>query len=174
MISVCVLLGDEKPGCDLQGSPVRRGSYPSTVVPTGAKHRVQSPLERWPSSISAGRPEMESRPYECLLHCDPPKLRRARALAQPPGLDGLLCPAQPSRPHPRRPPAWTPRAGLERGSASSSRKTLASALPGVGGHACTTLAEDRTLSIAWCAVCWGFMCLFHKRAKPSSPEAGEG
>ena len=45
----------------------RGGSYPSTVVPTGAKHRVQSPLERWPCTISTDRPEMESRPYEFLL-----------------------------------------------------------------------------------------------------------
>ena len=43
------------------------GSYPSTVIPTGAKHRVQSPLERWPRIISTDRPEMESRPYEFLL-----------------------------------------------------------------------------------------------------------
>ena len=45
----------------------RGGSYPSTVVPTGAKHRVQSPLERWPCTISTDRPEMESRPYEFLF-----------------------------------------------------------------------------------------------------------
>ena len=49
----------------------REGSYPSTVIPTGAKHRVQSPLERWPRTISTDRPEMESRPYECLLHLNP-------------------------------------------------------------------------------------------------------
>ena len=50
------------------------GSYPSTVIPTGAKHRVQSPLERWPRTISTDRPEMESRPYEFLLqwHPSPP------------------------------------------------------------------------------------------------------
>ena len=45
----------------------RGGSYPSIVIPTGAKHRVQSPLERWPCKTSADRPEMESRPYEFLL-----------------------------------------------------------------------------------------------------------
>ena len=27
-----------------------------------------SPLERWPSRISMSRPQMESRPYEFLLH----------------------------------------------------------------------------------------------------------
>ena len=67
VISVCFLLGDEQPGYDLQGSPVRRGSYPSIVVPTGTKQGVQSPLERRPSSISTDRPQMESRPYEFLL-----------------------------------------------------------------------------------------------------------
>ena len=43
------------------------GSYPSIVIPTGAKHRVQSPLEGWPRMISTDRPEMESRPFEFLL-----------------------------------------------------------------------------------------------------------
>ena len=47
----------------------RGGSYPSIVIPTGAKYRVQSPLERWPHTTSTDRPEMESRPYEFLLHC---------------------------------------------------------------------------------------------------------
>ena len=42
--------------------------YPSVVVFIGTKHRVQSPLERWPSMISMNRPKMESRPYEFLLH----------------------------------------------------------------------------------------------------------
>ena len=51
VISVCVLLGDEKPGYDLQVSPVWRGSYASVVVSIGTKHRVQSLLERWPSMI---------------------------------------------------------------------------------------------------------------------------
>ena len=51
----------------LVSSLPRGGSYPSTVVPTGAKHRVQSPLERWPCTISTDRPEMESRPYEFLF-----------------------------------------------------------------------------------------------------------
>ena len=37
------------------------------VVFIGTKHRVQSPLERWPSMISLNRPKMESRPYEFLL-----------------------------------------------------------------------------------------------------------
>ena len=67
MVTVCFLLGDEQPGCDLQDSPAQRGSYPSIVIPTGAKHRVQSPLERWPRTIGTDRPEMESRPYEFLL-----------------------------------------------------------------------------------------------------------
>ena len=67
MVTVCFLLGDEQPGYDLQGSPVRRGSYPSIVVPTGTKQGVQSPLERRPSSISTDRPQMESRPYGFLL-----------------------------------------------------------------------------------------------------------
>ena len=44
------------------------GSYPSVVVFIGTKHRVQSPLERWPSMISMKRPKMGSRPYEFLLH----------------------------------------------------------------------------------------------------------
>src|SRR5574337_499077 len=67
VISVCFLLGNESPRYDLQGSPVWRGSYPSVVVFLGTKHRVQSPLERWPSMISMNRPKMESRPYEFLL-----------------------------------------------------------------------------------------------------------
>ena len=46
------------------------GSYPSIAIPTGAKHRVQSPLEGWPWTSSTDRPAMESRPYEFLLHCD--------------------------------------------------------------------------------------------------------
>ena len=46
----------------LSGSPV--------VVFTDTKHRVQSPLERWPSRISMNRPKMESRPCEFLLHLD--------------------------------------------------------------------------------------------------------
>ncbi|KAM9747615.1 uncharacterized protein ACBT57_011160 [Dama dama] len=33
----------------------------------GTKQRVQSPLERQPSTTSTDRPEMESRPYEFLL-----------------------------------------------------------------------------------------------------------
>ena len=54
MISVCFLFSK---------IPLpRRGSYPSIVIPTGAKHRVQSPLERWPPTISTDRPEMESSP----------------------------------------------------------------------------------------------------------------
>ena len=43
-----------------------RGSYPSVVI-IGTKHRVQSPLERWPSMISMNRPKIESRSYEFLL-----------------------------------------------------------------------------------------------------------
>ena len=58
MISVCFLFKILLP---------RGGSYPSTVIPTGAKHRIQSPVERWPRVISTDRPEMESRPYEFLL-----------------------------------------------------------------------------------------------------------
>ena len=46
-------------------------SYPSVVVFIGTKHRVQSPLERWPSMISMNRPKMESRPYEFFLQHDP-------------------------------------------------------------------------------------------------------
>ena len=60
MISVCFLFFK---------SPLPRGGpYPSLVIPTGAKHRAQSPLERWPRTIGTDRPEMESRPYEFLLH----------------------------------------------------------------------------------------------------------
>ena len=44
------------------------GSYPSVVVFLGAKQRVKSPLEKWPSMISMNRPKMESRPYEFLLY----------------------------------------------------------------------------------------------------------
>ena len=40
----------------------RGGSCPSLVIPTGAKHRAQNPLERRPRTISTDRPEMESRP----------------------------------------------------------------------------------------------------------------
>ena len=60
MISVCFLFFK---------IPLPRGGglIPSIVVPTGAKHRAQSPLERWPRTISTDRPEMESRPYEFLL-----------------------------------------------------------------------------------------------------------
>ena len=46
---------------------LRGGPYLSIVTPTGAKHRVQSPLEGWPRTISTDRPQMESRPYEFLL-----------------------------------------------------------------------------------------------------------
>ena len=53
---------------NLQDSPVQRGSYPSVVVSIGTKHRVQSPLGRWLSTISTNRPEMGSRPCEVLLH----------------------------------------------------------------------------------------------------------
>ena len=60
MISVCFLF--------FKIPLPRGGSFPSIVIPTGAKHRVQSPLERWPRTISTDRPEMESRPYEFLLH----------------------------------------------------------------------------------------------------------
>ena len=56
MISVCFLF--------FKIPLPRGGSYPSIVIPTGAKHRVQSPLE------STDRPEMESRPYEFLLQWD--------------------------------------------------------------------------------------------------------
>ena len=60
MISICFLFSK---------IPLPRGgSYPFTVVPTGAKHRVQSPLERWLCTTGTDRPEMESRPYEFLLH----------------------------------------------------------------------------------------------------------
>ena len=44
------------------------GSYLSVVVFIGTKHRVQSPLEGWPSVISMNRPKTESMPYEFLLH----------------------------------------------------------------------------------------------------------
>ena len=37
------------------------------VVSIGTKHRVLSPLERWPSMISMNRPKMGSRPYEFLF-----------------------------------------------------------------------------------------------------------
>ena len=50
--------------------PGLEGPYPSVVVFIGTKHRVQSPLERWPSMISMNRPKMESRPYEFLLQKD--------------------------------------------------------------------------------------------------------
>ena len=60
MISVCFLF--------FKIPLPRGGSYLSIVIPTGAKHRIQSPLERWPRTISTDRPEMESRPYEFLLH----------------------------------------------------------------------------------------------------------
>ena len=59
MISVCFLF--------FKVPLPRGGLYPSLVIPTGAKHRVQSPLERWPRAICTDRPEMESRPYEFLL-----------------------------------------------------------------------------------------------------------
>ena len=57
----------------------------------GIKHRVQSPLERWPSMISMNRPKMESRPYEFLLQkcklslsqipCDPQPMSSYRGFA---------------------------------------------------------------------------------------------
>ena len=50
MISVCFLF--------FKIPLPRAGSYPSTVVPTGAKHRAQSPLEGWPRTISTDRPEI--------------------------------------------------------------------------------------------------------------------
>ena len=49
--------------------PVQRGPCPSIVGSIGTKHRVQSPLERWPSMITMNRPiQTGSRPYESLLH----------------------------------------------------------------------------------------------------------
>ena len=60
MISVCFLF--------FKVPLPRGGPYPSIVIPTGAMHRVQSPLERRPHTISTDRPEIESRPYEFLLH----------------------------------------------------------------------------------------------------------
>ena len=45
--------------------PIWRETYPSVVLDTN--HRVQGPLERWPSMISMNKPKMESRPYEFLL-----------------------------------------------------------------------------------------------------------
>ena len=91
VISVCFLLGDEQPRYNFQGPPVWRGSYPSVVVFIGTKHRVESPLERWPSMISMNRPKMESRPYEFLLQkcklslsqipCDPQPMSSYRGFA---------------------------------------------------------------------------------------------
>ena len=105
------------------------GSYPSVVVFTGTKHRVQSPLERWLSMISMNRPKMESRPYEFLLHylcamessvcshaqscltlCNPMDLQLARLLCpwNSPGKNtGLGChfPLQGNLPDPRIKPA---------------------------------------------------------------------
>ena len=40
--------------------------------PISTKHRVQSPLERWPSMISMNRSKRESRPYEFLLQYHTP------------------------------------------------------------------------------------------------------
>ena len=60
MISVCFLF--------FKIPLPRAGSCPSLVIPTGAEHRAQSPLERWARTISTDRPEMESKPYEFLLH----------------------------------------------------------------------------------------------------------
>ena len=60
--------------------PCLEGAYPSTVIPTGTKQRVQSPLERQPSMISTDRPEMEPWPYEFLLHQFPKTPRRPGAL----------------------------------------------------------------------------------------------
>ena len=57
-----------------------QGSYPSVVVFIGTKHRVQSPLERWPSMISMNRPKMESRPYEFLLQSQLSKKRENQFL----------------------------------------------------------------------------------------------
>ena len=57
--------------------PCPEGAYPSTVIPTGTKQRVQSPLERQPSMISTDRPEMEPWP---LLHQFPKTPRRPGAL----------------------------------------------------------------------------------------------
>ena len=67
VIMACFLLGNEQPGCYLKDSLVWRGSYPSIVVPTGTKQRVQSPLERQPSMISTDRPEIEFWPHKLLL-----------------------------------------------------------------------------------------------------------
>ena len=59
-----------------------RGSYASVVVFIGTKHRVQSPLERWPSMISMNRPKMEPRPCEFLLHLVYFTLKAERRLAE--------------------------------------------------------------------------------------------
>ena len=70
MISVCFLF--------FKIPLPRGGSYPSIVIPTGAKHRIQSPLEWWPHTISTDRPEMESRPYEFLLQDNFAKINKIK------------------------------------------------------------------------------------------------
>ena len=47
------------------------GFFVCLFFPIGTKHRVQSPLEMWPSMISMNRPKMESRHYEFLLQDEP-------------------------------------------------------------------------------------------------------
>ena len=56
--------------------PCLEGVLSFHCVPTGARQRVQSPLERQPSMISTDRPEMESRPHEFLLRWERLKARR--------------------------------------------------------------------------------------------------
>ena len=109
MISVCFLF--------FKIPLPRGGSFPSIVIPTGAKHRVQSPLERWPRTISTDRPEMESRPYEFLLH------PQSTQLAQP---DTVHCDypweqSSGARPHPGdgQPPEQT--GCLELGSSPAQK-----------------------------------------------------
>ena len=58
MISVCFLFFK---------IPLPRGGLIFLLSFSQALSRVQSPLERWPCTISTDRPEMESRPYEFLL-----------------------------------------------------------------------------------------------------------
>ena len=106
--------------------------------------------------------------------CDPPSFGEHRPW---PSLQGSMGPCvQPS------PPAHSPQASCTARGGPGAWERLPlledaglSAFLGVGGGArVPQLAEDRALSIAWCAVGWGVMRLFHKKARPSSLEAGEG
>ena len=79
MISVCFLFFK---------IPLPRGG--SCPPLSGAEHRAQSPLERWPRTISTDRPEMDPGPMNSFYtHRAPNWLSQARSTVTTPGSRAL-------------------------------------------------------------------------------------